>query len=121
MLKIVNDDCGRHDFLVTPRSQQMFVMMSGTSDYHPSCLENIEKTFAGMAIRPENIGATFNIFMNITLTEVGQIRVESPRSRAGDAVIFLALMNLHVALTACSDEGSNGGSCKPVHFEIIEK
>ena len=74
-----------------------------------------------MGLQPENIGTTFNIFMNVTFSKTGQIRVEAPRSRAGDSVILLALMDLHVALTACSDEGSNGGSCKPMSFEILEQ
>jgi hypothetical protein len=28
-------------------------------------------------------------------------------------------MDLHVGLTACSAEKSNGGVCKPIDYEII--
>ncbi len=119
MLEIIEDSCGRHDFLVTPCSQQMFEMISGKQDYHPSCLENLEKAFQKFDVNPHQIGTSFNIFMNVPVQENGKISVQSPLSKAGDFIIFEAKMDLIVALTACSDEGTNNGRCKPIEFEII--
>ena len=119
MLKIIEDSCGRHDFLVTPCSQQMFSMIHNNDNYHPSCLENLQKGFASQGFEPQQIGSTFNIFMNIPFSPTGKIKVDVPLSKPGDRIVFEALMNLTVALTACSDEGTNNGCCKPIEYQII--
>ncbi len=120
MLEILEDTCGRHDFLVTPCSQQMFEMISGKPDYHPSCFENLKKAFQSFEVNPDQISTSFNIFMNVPIQADGKISVQAPLSKAGDFVIFQAKMDLIVGLTACSDEGTNNGSCKPIEFEIFD-
>ena len=119
MLEIVEDTCGRHDFLVTPCSLQMFRMISKTDHYHPSCLENLEIALGDRGVDLAQIGTTFNAFMNVEFDGLGKIRVATPLSKPGDVVVFEAKMDLIVGLTACSDEGSNGGRCKPIEFEVI--
>jgi uncharacterized protein YcgI (DUF1989 family) len=119
MLEILEDTCGRHDFLVTPCSLQMFQMMSGRKNYHRSCLENLEHAFSEYKIDLAQIGTTFNIFMNISFAPNGKIKVEAPLSKAGDYLILEAKMGLIVGLTACSDEGTNNGHCKAIEFEIL--
>jgi uncharacterized protein YcgI (DUF1989 family) len=37
---------------------------------------------------------------------------------AGDRFSVRAEMDLHVGLTACSAEKSNGGVCKPIGFAV---
>jgi uncharacterized protein len=121
MLEILEDTCGRHDFLVTPCSQQMFEMLSGKTDHHPSCQENLEKALGAYGLDVRQIGTTFNVFMNIPFTADGKIKVDKPLSKPGDYVLFEAKMDLYVGLTACSDEGTNAGHCKPISYEIIRK
>ncbi len=118
MLKILTDTCGRHDFLVTPCSLHMFQMMSGSEDYHHSCQENLERALAAFPVDLRQISTTFNIFMNVTFAASGKIEVESPLSNPGDSIRFEAMMPLYIGLTACSDEGSNGGTCKPIAYRI---
>ena len=38
---IVHDDVGRHDFLYTPCSQEMFEIQYGATAPHPNCYENL--------------------------------------------------------------------------------
>jgi uncharacterized protein YcgI (DUF1989 family) len=121
MLEILEDTCGRHDFLVTPCSLQMFQMLSGKTDYHRSCQENLEKALEGFGVDVKQIGTTFNIFMNIPFTAEGKIKVDKPLSKPGDHVLLEAKMDLYVGLTACADEGTNNGRCKPISYEIIRK
>lgn len=119
MLEIKEDTCGRHDFLVTPCSQQMFEMISGKADPHPSCLENLEVNLKPYAVNLHQITTTFNIFMNVNFRGDGRIAVVAPISRPGDHIVFEAKMDLIVGLTACSDEQTNNGRCKPIEFEIF--
>ena len=43
MATVVEDTCGRHDFLLTPCSQQTFDLLYPEFEgaYHPSCFENL--------------------------------------------------------------------------------
>lgn len=119
MLRILKDTCGCHDFLVTPCSLQMFQMISQTQDYHPSCQENLARHLGKFGVKEAQISTTFNIFMNIAVQPDGKIKIARPRTEPGDHIILEAVMDLIVGLTACSDEQTNDGACKPVSFEIL--
>jgi uncharacterized protein YcgI (DUF1989 family) len=119
MFTILDDDVGRHDFLLTPCSQEMFEILYKHRGHHPSCFENLRDAFAPFGIRPEQISTTFNIFMRVDVEPDGAVSVKPPLSKAGDAISLRAEMDLVCALTACSAEGSNNGSFKPIDFEVI--
>ena len=120
LLEIIEDQSpGCHDVLVTPCSLQMFQMMSKNSAFHPSCLGNLTKSLKQFGIAEKQITSTFNIFMNIELSKSGRIEVKSPLSKALDFIVLKALCDLVVGITACSDEGTNNGRCKPIDYEIF--
>ncbi len=119
MMKIVEDTNGRNDFLLAPCSPETFEIMYEYEGYHPSCFENLYTNLAPFGIEPDQIPNAFNIFMNVQVKEDGQISVEPPLSKAGDFILFEAKMDLIVGLTACSAEDSNGGTFKPIHFEVL--
>jgi len=48
----------------------------------------------------------------------GELRVESPLSKAGDYIIFRAEQDLIIGLTACSALQSNNYSFKPIHYVL---
>ena len=118
MMEILEDTNGRNDFLLAPCSPETFQIMYGNNEYHPSCFENLYTNLAKFDIEPDEIPTAFNIFMNVQFAENGKLSVDPPLSKAGDFVLFEAKMDLIVGLTACSAEDSNGGSFKPIHFEI---
>jgi hypothetical protein len=119
MLRIVEDEVGRHDFLLTPCSLAMFQIVARNEEWHPSCHENLAKNLAPFGISPDQIATTFNIFMNVVFEPSGRIRIEPPASRAGQSILFEARMDLLVGLTACSHEETNHGRCKPITYEIL--
>ena len=121
MFTIGADRVGRHDFLLTPCSQEMFEILYSHQGHHPSCFENLYTAFAKFDIRPEQIGTTFNVFMNVDVSPTGQVRVDPPKSRPGDYVELRADMDMICALTSCSAEKSNNGTFKPIDFEIITR
>ncbi|MEE2772366.1 MAG: DUF1989 domain-containing protein, partial [Bacteroidota bacterium] len=77
------------------------------------------KNLKDYSIEEDDIPTAFNIFMNVQFDDQGKLSVKKPTSKAGDYVLFEAKMNLIVGLTACSAEDSNGGSFKPIGYEII--
>jgi len=50
----------------------------------------------------------------------GPRTVDPPLSRAGDHVDLRAEMDMVCGLTACSAEGSNNGTFKPIEFAILD-
>lgn len=119
MLKILEDTCGRHDFLYTPCSLKMFQIVSKSDDYHPSCHENLARSFAAYGLTPDHVSTTFNIFMNVSVDSKGGIKIHKPLSKAGDYIVFEAQMDLLVGLTACSEEATNDYTFKPIQYEIL--
>lgn len=117
---IVADTCGRHDFLLTPCSQQTFDLLypelGGAP--HPSCFDNLCRGLAPFGVEPDRIGTTLNIFMNVWSEPSGELHIDPPRSTAGDRFVLRAERDLHVGLTACSAEKSNGGLCKPIDYAV---
>ena len=120
MFSIVEDTVGRHDFLLTPCSQETFQIIYDYHDYHPSCFENLHTNLAQFGITPDMIPTTLNIFMNVIVLETGELRIDPPPSKAGDYIILKAEMDLFVGVTACSAEKSNNYSFKPIDVEIYD-
>ena len=118
MLTIAADQVGRHDFLYTPCSLEMFARLYGVTGHHPSCFENLARSLAPYGIGPDAIPTTFNIFMNVEVARDGRLQVLPPRSRAGDSIELRAEMDLVIGLTACSAELSNNHRLKPIDYEI---
>jgi len=121
MFRILEDTVGRHDFLLTPCSQEMFEILYKHQGHHPSCFENLYRALAEFGIAPSQISTTFNVFMNVAVAPDGEVKVQPPLSRAGDCIELRAEMNLICGLTSCSAENSNNGSFKPIDYEILRR
>jgi hypothetical protein len=119
LLEIVEDDVGRHDFLLTPCSKDTFRIIYGDTDPHQGCFGNLAAALAPYGIEPDQLPIAFNCFMNVPVDGVtGELRVDPPLSKAGDRIVFRAAEDLIVGLTACSALQSNNGSFKPIDYRI---
>lgn len=119
LLEIVRDDVGRHDFLLTPCSRDTFRIIYGDAHPHHGCFGNLADALAPHGIAPDDIPVAFNCFMNVPIdAATGRISVEPPLSEAGDRIVFRAMEDLVIGLTACSAPQSNNGSFKPIDYEI---
>jgi uncharacterized protein YcgI (DUF1989 family) len=118
MWTIVEDTVGRHDFLLTPCSAEMFRILYKAPGHHPSCFENLARSLEPFGIAPDAIPTTLNIFMNVEVLPSGQLRILPPRSRAGDRFVLRAEMDVIVGITACSAELSNNGCFKPIDVRL---
>jgi uncharacterized protein len=120
LLEIVEDDVGRHDFLLTPCSKDTFRIIYGDTDPHQGCFGNLAAALAPWGIDPDMIPVAFNCFMNVPVDgTTGELRVDPPLSKAGDRIVFRAAEDLIVGLTACSALQSNNGAFKPIDYEIV--
>ena len=118
MLAIVEDTVGRHDFLLTPCSEATFRHFYPDQPVHRGCFGNLAEALAPYGVEPDSIPCAFNLFMNVLVAADGRLSVDPPVSRAGDYIRLRAEMDLVVGLTACSAYASNGGTFKPIHYEV---
>jgi uncharacterized protein YcgI (DUF1989 family) len=121
MLRILEDQVGRHDFLLTPCSSEMFRIIYGEGAPHRGCFGNLAAALAPWGVQPDMIPTAFNVFMNVRVDgDTGALRVDPPLSRAGDSTTFAAEMDLVVGLTACAAGQSNNFRYKPIHYEVLD-
>jgi uncharacterized protein YcgI (DUF1989 family) len=120
MLAIVSDDVGRHDFLYTACSIEMYRIQYGATDSHPNCLDNLANALADLGIAQDRVPTPFNVFMNVNVEPDGRLVIGPPRSRAGDAICLRAEMDLAIGMSACSSLGVNGGEPLPLAYEVLE-
>ncbi len=119
MLEIVADDVGVHDFLLTPCSYDTFHHFYPDEPPHRGCFGNLAAALKPYGVTEDVIPIAFNCFMNVPIDgTTGRLQVLPPVSRAGDRIVFRALMDLVIGLTACSAAASNGGSFKPIEYRI---
>jgi uncharacterized protein YcgI (DUF1989 family) len=119
MLNIVEDMVGRHDFLLTPCSKDTFRIIYGDTNPHQGCFGNLAAALAPYGVTDDMIPTAFNCFMNVPVDgTTGEIKVLPPISKPGDHIVFEAEMDLVIGLTACSALQSNGGSFKPIHWQV---
>lgn len=118
MVEIIEDKVGRHDFLLTPCSEATFRHFYPEHPVHRGCFGNLAEALAPYGVEPDMIPCAFNLFMNVPVAADGTVRVDPPVSRPGDFIRMRAEMDLVIGLTACSAYASNGGSFKPIHYEI---
>jgi uncharacterized protein YcgI (DUF1989 family) len=121
MLTITGDEVGAHDFLYSPCSLEMYRMQYGVTGYHANCHDNLRNALRDLGVDAEPVTIAFNFFMHVRIQPDGQLTFEPPKSRAGDAMVLRAEMDLVIALTACPASTCNGGAApKPIAFEILE-
>jgi uncharacterized protein len=119
MFEMVEDTVGRHDFLLTPCSAEMFRIIYGHTSPHRGCFGNLCEALKEYGIGPDDIPITFNIFMNVAVDgNTGKVAVLPPKSKAGDYIVLEAKMDLIVGLTACSAEMSNNYAFKPIGYQV---
>lgn len=120
MLTIVRDDVGRHDFLYTACSQEMYRIQYGATGDHPNCLDNLARALADEGVLPHLVPTPFNIFMNVSVAPDGRLTFAPPRSREGDGIWLRAEMDLTVGISACPASLCNGGAPGALAYEILE-
>ena len=120
MLTIVADQVGRHDFLYSACSLEMYRIQYGVTGYHANCADSLNAALRELGIEPDSLPTPFNLFMNVEVVDGGKLVFAPPRSRAGDAIVLRAEMDLVIALSSCPASTCNGGApARPLAFEIL--
>jgi uncharacterized protein YcgI (DUF1989 family) len=82
MLTIVADQVGRHDFLYSACSLEMYRIQYGMTGYHANCTDNLCAALRELGIEPDPLPTPFNLFMNVEVVGGGKLVFAPPKSRA---------------------------------------
>jgi uncharacterized protein len=118
MFKIIADSVGRHDFLYGACTAEMYEIQYGLRN-HSNCSDNLMQALRSFGMEVTFMPTPLNVFMNVEVHADGALSIHPPLTRAGDSIVLSAEMDLVVALTACPASLCNGGSVKPLGYEII--
>jgi uncharacterized protein YcgI (DUF1989 family) len=121
MMTIVADEVGRHDFLYSACSLEMYRIQYGLTGYHANCTDNLCSALRDLEMEPAPLPTPLNLFMNVEVVDGGRLVFAPSRSRAGDSIVLRAEMDLAIALSSCPASTCNGGAPpRPLAFEISD-
>ncbi len=100
MFTLLEDTCGRHDFLMAPCSQHTFEIHNNKEEHHHSCHENLFNSLMGWDIDTGEIYTPFSLFMNIAYKQDGTSEIGVPASIAGDYVLLRAELDMNIIMAA---------------------
>lgn len=120
MLTLVGDTVGKHDLVSPACRPEMYALLYNKYDVVESCFTNLNNSFKEYGIPVPAQHHPFNIFMNTTVMENGEIAYHPALSKPGDYVELKAEMDLIIAISACPNEESagNGYHCSSIMVEI---
>lgn len=124
ILRFVADTSpGVHDTLIAACDLPRYRTL-GVEAYHDNCSDNLRMAVAAIGRRVAEVPAPFNIWMNNPVSADGTIGWLPPVSRAGDQVVFQAMLDCVAVMSACPQDlvPVNGEGCMPTElaFEVFE-
>lgn len=125
LLRLQEDSSpGIHDTLIAACDLPRYRTL-GVHGYHDNCSDNLRLALGAIGLRTQEVPAPFNVWMNNPVAADGAIAWEPPRSRPGDRVVLLALVDCVVAMSACPQDlvPVNGADCVPreLQFRVLEE
>jgi uncharacterized protein YcgI (DUF1989 family) len=120
MFTLVGDTTpGRHDTLLCPCNTAIYREL-GCTEYHRSCTDNFHQALAEKSIELPFTPASLNLFMNVPISESGELDRVPPRSVAGDVLQLRAEADIYVVLSACPQDITpiNGASRQPADIGL---
>lgn len=121
LMQLVADTVGKHDFFFPACDYYRYKVDFGLEE-HPNCHDNLQKALRSFGLGEGELPDPINWFMNNALDENLDYVIEEPLSRPGDYVALLALTDVVVALSACSQDLApvNGYKVTPLMMQITE-
>jgi uncharacterized protein YcgI (DUF1989 family) len=122
MLKFEADTSpGVHDTVIAPCDRARYVKL-GCADDHASCQNNLHRALDSLGFAVPVCPASFNLFMNIPVLPSGDLEWRETVSKPGDSVIFRALIDCIVVMSACPQDviRINAGRPVSVQYSVLD-
>lgn len=110
---------GHHDMLIAACDPERYLALG--AEAHPSCAGSLQEAMRRHGLPFETVPQPINVFMNIPVDGQDRLSWLAARSGAGDAITFEALLDCHVAVSACPQDlnAINGETPTPLAIDIL--
>jgi uncharacterized protein YcgI (DUF1989 family) len=114
---LVEDTVGVHDLMTVACDRYRYFVDYG-SEGHPNCLDNLAGALAPYGITKPYVPENINLFQNTVLDNRGNMRIETPLSKAGDYVAMRCLIDSVVAISACPQDFNPCNGFNPTELAV---
>jgi uncharacterized protein YcgI (DUF1989 family) len=104
---------GVHDTLIAPCDRARYVKLGCAPD-HASCADNLRRATEALGLAVSLCPASFNLWMNIPVLPTGDLEWRETVARPGDRVVFRALVDCVMVMSACPQDVIRINSGRPV-------
>jgi urea carboxylase-associated protein 1 len=119
LMTVVEDTVGFHDTIGGACSNQVNLLRYGIANTC-SCRDNFVAALAKHGMRPRDIHANVNFFMNVPVNPDGSTQIEEGRSEPFDFVDLRAEKNVLVVLSNCPQFYNPCSGWNPTPIRLIE-
>jgi len=117
ILSLVSDTSpGHHDMLIAACDRARYADLGAES--HPSCAENLRAAMGERGLPLSVVPQPINAFMNIPVDGHHRLSWLPAKSSAGDTITFEALLDCHVAVSACPQDLNDINGSPPTSLAI---
>jgi uncharacterized protein YcgI (DUF1989 family) len=114
MLRFESDTSpGVHDTVIPPCDPARYAKL-GCADGHASCTGNLHLALGHLDLAAPPCPASFNLWMNIPVLPSGDLEWRETVAKPGDNVVFRALIDCIMVMSACPQDVIRINSGRPV-------
>ena len=117
MLRLEEDNVGRHDMLMPLCDGRRYLDYYGLPD-HPNCRDSLTTALKDWGITYDKLPDPINFFMQVSILRQGGLEIREPLSEAGDYVVLRALTDLVVGVAASPDDCSARNGRNPTDLLV---
>ncbi len=104
---------GVHDTVIAACDPARYAKLGCAPD-HASCASNMHQALGSLGVRVPACPASFNLWMNIPVRADGDLEWRETVAKPGDSVVFRALVDCIMVMSACPQDVIRINSCRPV-------
>src|SRR5208282_3742786 len=111
---------GVHDTVIASCDRARYVKLGCAAD-HASCADNLHRALESLGHAVPVCPASFNLWMNIPVLPSGDLEWRETVASPGDSVIFRALVDCIMVMSACPQDVIRINSGRPVsaHYALL--
>ncbi len=94
---------GVHDTVIAPCDPARYKKLGCAAD-HASCADNLRRALELLDLAAPLCPASFNLWMNIPVLSTGELEWRETVAKPGDSVVFRALVDCIMVMSACPQD-----------------
>jgi uncharacterized protein YcgI (DUF1989 family) len=112
---------GVHDTVIAACDPARYAKLGCAAD-HASCADNLHRALGSLGLSSPLCPASFNLWMNIPVHPSGDLEWRETVSKPGDSVVFRALVDCIMVMSACPQDIIRINAGRPVsaHYTLLD-